>query len=247
MEAADIKGLLGLLLVDGSLSQYRTPQGGYVQLVLTGGISESAFLEEKVAEFRQFIPTKAQIVPYQTKARYTTMPNKQGVVDEGPRHTTVLRFRVSTNKLRPIYNLLYPEGERQITQNVLDLLGASAAAWVWAEGAKLNSDGSVTLARVGTTDLESYLISGWFKLLTGSSSTEELDNNKARPRLLFSPEAAKQAAAALLPYAPQSRLHKFTFAQGLSHDRSADQGSAFVLSGQREYEYSREQKEASVA
>ena len=109
MEAADIKGLLGLLLVDGSLNQYRTPTGGYVQLTLTGGITESAFLEEKVAEFRQFIPTKAQIVPYKTAPRYTALPNKQGIVDDGPRHTTVLRFRVSTNKLRPVYNLLYPK------------------------------------------------------------------------------------------------------------------------------------------
>ena len=101
-----------------------------------------------MAEFRQFIPTKAQIVHYKTAPRYTDAQNKQGIVDDGPRHTTVLRFRVSTNKLRPIYNLLYPSGNRQITQNVLDLLGASAASWAWAEGARLNQDGSVVLALV---------------------------------------------------------------------------------------------------
>ena len=112
MEAADIKGLLGLLLIDGSLNQYRTPRGGYVQLTLTGGVTESAFLDEKVQEFRQFIPTKAEIVPYQTAARYLKRKNADGEIDDRPRHTTVLRFRVSTNKLRPVYNLLYPEGTR---------------------------------------------------------------------------------------------------------------------------------------
>ena len=176
MEAADIKGLLGLLLVDGSLNLYRTPRGGYVQLTLTGGITESAFLEEKVAEFRQFIPTKAQIVPYKTAARYTTMPNKQGVVDDAPRHTTVLRFRVSTNKLRPVYNLLYPGGTRRITQMVLEMLGGRAAAWAWAEGARLNADGSVVLARCGNTDLERELISEWLTLLTGATSEELIDD-----------------------------------------------------------------------
>ena len=244
MEAADIKGLLGLLLVDGSLSQYSTPQGGYIQLVLTSGILQSAFLEEKVAEFRQFIPTEARIVPYRSKARYTSMPNAQGVVDEGPRFTTVLRFRVSTNKLRPIYNLLYPNGEKQITENVLSLLGASAAAWVWAEGARLNRDGSVTLTRAGTTDLEAYLISQWFQLLTGGESTEELDNNKARPRLLFSPSEAQKTASILLPYAPQSRIHKFKFN---SEDSSANEDSSFVLPRQGEHDNSWQQEEASVA
>ena len=121
MEAADIKGLLGLLLVDGSLNQYRTPRGGYVQLTLTGGVTEAGFLAEKVDEFRQFIPTKAEIVPYRTAPRFSKRGDAHGVVDAiKPRTTTVLRFRVSTNKLRPVYNLLYPDGNREITQNVLD-------------------------------------------------------------------------------------------------------------------------------
>lgn len=242
MEAADIKGLLGLLLVDGSLNQYRTPTGGYVQLTLTGGITESAFLDEKVAEFRQFIPTKAQIVPYKTAPRYTALPNKQGIVDDGPRHTTVLRFRVSTNKLRPIYNLLYPNGNRQITQNVLDLLGASAASWAWAEGARLNQDGSVVLARVGTTDLEAELISDWLQVLTGASSDELFDEKLQKPRLIFAPEEAAKAADALRSYAPPSRAHLFR----LGNESSADQDRTLVLSGERANEYSREQ-EAAVA
>ena len=240
MEAADIKGLLGLLLVDGSLNQYRTPRGGYVQLTLTGGITESAFLEEKVAEFRQFIPTKAQIVPYKTAARYSSLPNKQGVVDNGPRHTTVLRFRVSTNKLRPIYNLLYPTGVRQITQNVLDLLGASAAAWAWAEGARLHKDGSVVLARCGTTDLEAELISDWLQLLTGAKSEELMDDKLHKPRLLLPPQEAAKAAAALRSYAPPSRLHLFRPAS----EPSSDQDRALVLPGTGEHEHSRQQAPA---
>ena len=146
MDAADVRGLLGLLVGDGSLVPYRTPSGGYIQLTLTAGASENAFLEEKVEEFKQFIFTRAKIVPYKTK------PRSSG------KSTQILRFRVSTNKLRPVYNLLYPIGEKQLTQTTLDLLGAQAAAWLWAEGAKINKNGSSSLVRVGTTEEEALLI-----------------------------------------------------------------------------------------
>ena len=244
MEAAEVKGLLGLLLVDGSLNQYRTPRGGYVQLTLTGGITESAFLEDKVAEFRQFIPTEAQIVPYKAHPRVSEKPNAQGVVDETTKHTTVLRFRVSTNKLRPVYNLLYPSGKRKITQQVLDLLGAAAAAWAWAEGARPGKDGSAVLARCGTTDSEGLLMSRWIEMLTGATSTlcKEVGEGRkwVKPRLEFTPEQAVKVRTALEPYAPPSRLHLFK----APNDSQADQDSTGLVSGQRELEHSGKQAEA---
>ena len=220
LESAEVKGLLGLLLVDGSLNEYRTPGGGYVQLTLTGGITESAFLEEKVAEFRQFIPTKAKIVPYKTAARFTDRPDRKGIVDFGPRHTMVLRFRVSTNKLRPIYNLLYPEGERRITQQVLDLLGASSAAWTWAEGARPCDDGSVILARCGTTNEEARLVSHWLEILTGAES--KIINELKKPRLLLDPRQAAKAAKALESYAPPSRLHLFQTSEPETYENRSE-------------------------
>lgn len=195
MEPADVRGLLALLLADGSLVPYRSPGGGYVQLTLTAGLNESAFLEEKVAEFRHFIPTDAQI------AHYTTTPRANG------KTTMVLRFRVSTNKLRPIYNLLYPGGERTITRSALDLLGGTAAAWMWAEGARRQRDNSFQLARVGTTYEEAELIGQWLTMLTGADS--RIDEERVRPRLLFSAAQAAKIQEALLPYAPVSRKHLF--------------------------------------
>lgn len=195
VEAADVRGLLGLLISDGSLVPYRTPGGGYIQLTLTAGASESAFLEEKVQEFRQFISTKAQIVPYRTT------PRANG------KTTPILRFRVSTNKLRPVYNLLYPIGERQLTQTTLDLLGAQAAAWAWAEGAKLMKDGSAMLSRIGSVREEAYLFSTWLEMLSGASSV--LSDDYVRPRLLFDPVQTKKIQDVLIKYAPKSRQHLF--------------------------------------
>lgn len=196
LDAADVRGLLGLLLGDGSLVPYRTPSGGYIQLTLTAGASESAFLEEKVDEFKQFVSTKAKIVPYRTT------PRANG------KTTPILRFRVSTNKLRPVYNLLYPVGERQITPTTLDLLGAQAAAWLWAEGARINKDGSAVLTRAGSTYEEAYGLGSWLSLLTGA--IPEINTNFVKPRLYFDLEQTIKIQSKLYNYAPKTRRHLFS-------------------------------------
>ena len=155
MDATDVRGLLGLLLGDGSLVPYRTPGGGYIQLTLTAGASESAFLEEKVDEFRTFIKTKAQIVPYRTT----------------------------------------PRANGKTTPTTLDLLGAQAAAWLWAEGVKIRQDQSALLGRVGSTSEETMLIASWLEMLTGAKS--KLEDNYVKPRLSFLPEDSVKIQEAL--------------------------------------------------
>lgn len=194
MDAADVRGLLALLVADGSLVPYRSPSGGFIQLTLTAGAAHSAYLEEKAQEVRQFLPTQAQIVPYQSALR------------PSGKRTEVLRFRVSTRKLRPIYHLLYPHGVRQITSDVLGMLGARAAAWLWAEGAKACKSG-VLLNRVGLEPDEAHLISGWIETISGVPSV--VYTACARPRLLFEPPAAKRLKQLLAPYGPKSRMHLF--------------------------------------
>lgn len=196
VDAADVRGLLALLLADGSLVLYPSPCGGYVQLTLTAGLLEAPYLEEKVAEFRQFIPTKAQIIPYKSAER------------ANGRRSDVLRFRVSTTKLRPVYNMLYPGHVRRITRNVLEVCGARAAAWLWAEGVRHLSKNRIELARVGATEAEAHLIGGWLQVLSGATCTMATTIHK-RPRLLFTPEQTEKITQALLPYAPKSRAHLF--------------------------------------
>lgn len=196
LDVTDVRGLLGLLLVDGSLVHYRSPSGGYIQMTITAGVKESAYLEEKVAEFKSFFPTRAAIAPYSTAKR------------ANGKQTTVLRFRASTNKLRPVYNLLYPAGERQITQPVLDILGAQAAAWCWAESAVIGKRGGAKLSRVGNTRAEAMRLNTWLELLTGARG--EVKVYRKRPRLSLDPQQTKKVQAALIQYAPKSRIHLFT-------------------------------------
>lgn len=195
LDAVDVRGLLGLLMPCGNLVPYRTPTGGFIQLTVTGGRSDEAYLEEKIDEFNRFIPTRAKVVPYRTK------PNSKG------RSSEVLRFRVSSNRLRPIYNMLYPGGYRQITQTMLDLLGARAAAWLWADTARIDPDGSAQLVRVGQTVEEAQLIARWLFVLTGANCF--LDDDHVRPRLALPHREVSKVRNSLLPYAPETRSYLF--------------------------------------
>tara|TARA_R100000152_G_C6635143_1_gene81508 strand:+ start:73 stop:489 length:417 start_codon:yes stop_codon:yes gene_type:complete len=103
--------------------------------------------------------------------------------------------------------LLYPIGDKQITQTALDLLGAQAAAWLWAEGAKINKNGSSSLIRVGSTEEEATMVAQWLQMLVGASG--KLDEDHVRPRIIFNSEQTKKLQEQLIPYAPKSRLHLF--------------------------------------
>lgn len=201
MTGPDIRGLLGVFLADGYLARSRGPVGGHVKATLLGGPHEQDFLGEKVAAIQAVVPTTAQVTTYRMP------PSATG------HRTTVLRFRFCSPLLDPVYNLLYPEGEREVTRPVLDVLGHQAAAWLWAEGFK-EGNGSPYLRRVGALEEEARLISGWLEVLTGASSTVSGGPGSggsaaAKPWLRFSPDAAARAKEALLPYAPASRRHLF--------------------------------------
>ena len=195
LDTDSVRGLLGLFLADGRLEQVRAPVRPRISAIIEGGTGETDFLEEKVAELRRFLPTRAQIRQYQTSQR------------ESGNRTTVLRFRVHGQKLRPIYNLLYPYGRRQITSPALELLGGRAAAWLWAEGAKPLESGGFMLRRVGYEEDEALLLSSWLRMLTGAES--ELCTLYQSPRLLYGADQAALLQTSLLPYAPLSRRQLF--------------------------------------
>lgn len=183
------------------MTVYRTPPGDYIQLTLTGGASKIAFLEDKVNEIKLFYATDAEIVPY-------TVTNSKGVA------AGQYRFRVSSNRLRPVYNLLYPRKRREISQTLLEMLGGHAAGWLWAAGATNYPDGSSCLGKVGHSEEEAQLISDWLKMLTGAESTisDALPGSSRQslsPLLSFHPSDGAKIRQALLPYAPDSRRHLF--------------------------------------
>lgn len=196
MDAIDVRGLLGVLLTEGSMTDYSGPQKHYIQLTITAGLKNSAFLEEKADEICYFLSTEAQILPYAAHR------SKSGKV------STTMRYRISSDRLRPIYNMLYPNKRRQITRTTLDMLGGHAAGWCWATGAKNNRDGSSVLEKVGQSEEEAELISQWLEMLTGAPSV--IGFRTSRPHLEFTVDGGRKIRESLLNYAPRSRKHLFS-------------------------------------
>jgi hypothetical protein len=196
LNAPDIRGLLGVFLGDGFLSQSRSAVKGHIKATFHGGADEREFLEEKASEIKLVIPTQAKISTYQMR------PSRTG------HQTTVLRFRFSSPLLDPVYNLFYPDGFREITHPLLDILGLRAAAWLWAEGYR-KGDKDHRLRRVGALRDEARLISGWLEFLTGAKSSVTGQSSRILPQLSFSSKDAEIVKEALLPYAPISRKHLF--------------------------------------
>lgn len=203
MDTQGVRELLGVLLADGCLTRRRGPSHSRVIAAMHGSPREQDFLEEKAAEVRRWVPTQARVTPYRTARR------------ESGQRTTVLRFRFTSEILTPIYNLLYPNGEREITHPALQVLGGRAAAWLWAEGARpLEEPGSFLLRRVGRWEGEARLISGWIAMLTGADSEVVhpralQGKGKGLPQLWFKADQATRLQDTLAPYAPVSRLSLF--------------------------------------
>jgi len=195
LDTFDVRLLLGVFLASGYLTKKKGPCKDHVEATLNGSPRDSAFLEEKITEIRQSVPTRATIQPYQTPRR------------ESGNRTTVLRFRFKSPSLKLIYNLLYPDGEKEITRAALSLLGGRGAAWLWAEGCLPQRNGSVILSHVGRFTDEAALVSGWIQLLTGASSS--VTHSWKYPRLVFEPDDVALVFAALHSYAPRSREHLF--------------------------------------
>jgi len=203
MNTQGVRELLGVLLADGNLGRRRTSTHMRIVAAMHGGEDELDFLEEKADEVRRWVPTKARVAPYSTPRR------------ESGNSTAVLRFRFTSEILLPIYNLLYPSGEREITRPALELLGGRAAAWLWAEGARpLDQGNGFLLRRVGRLEDEARLVSGWLEVLSGAGSAVVFPRaaqggSRGLPQLWFQSSEVQRLQETLAPYAPRSRAALF--------------------------------------
>jgi hypothetical protein len=195
LDTEAVRTVLGLTLACGRLERRRGPQKSSIYAVFEGGCGEKDFLGEKVAEFRCFIPTDAEIRDHLTAPR------------EGGLRTPMLRFRATHASLRPIYNLMYPAGVRRITATALELLGGRAAAWWWAENARPLPSGEFLLKRVGSRESEAVAVAAWLRMLTGAEARHT--NVGRRPKLVISAGDVFALQTTLLPYAPTSRRSLF--------------------------------------
>lgn len=197
VESDAVRGLVSLFLAAGNLTREPRPSGNAnAQATLTGGLKDSAYLEEKVEEFRRFLPSTSDIRPF----------NPRGADYTGEK--LVLRFRCRSPKLLPVYHLLYPTRKRYITSAPLELCAARGVAWMVAEHGKRAYDGLQLWSTADTAE-EVVRIAQWMQRLTGTHCRVVRMERLHRPVILFPPDQAARLCEILMPYAPETRKNLF--------------------------------------
>jgi hypothetical protein len=178
---------------------------------MEGGVGEKEVLEEKRFEITRAIGARGTIDSYFSR-RLSSLEADDARI--APRGTKVLRFRVASKQLAPVYALLYTRGRRRITSALLEKLGGRAAAWLWCENVKLlpeeheNESGAI-LRRVGAGFDEAALVSEWLARLTGAQGVVSEPGVFRSPRLIFDRNQKEMLQATLMPFAPFSRRGLF--------------------------------------
>lgn len=183
-----------MLLSSGSFAILRRPTTTYVEIVWSGSQSAAAYFQEKVAEVQKFFPTKARLVS--TTCRTT----------RGKRLYPGLRFKITSDRLRPLYNLFVPRGSKRISSACLELCGARAAAWLFCDRGHRTPAGFRLRSAVTTTE-EAVLLGQWLQTILGVRCLVQVRGR--RPLLIFDADNAAKAAEQLLDYAPLTRRHLF--------------------------------------
>jgi len=188
------RGLSSVLLSSGSFAILRRPTTAYVEIVWSGSQSHAAYFQEKVAEIQKFFPTKARLVSTTNRTA------------RGKKVYPGLRFKITSDRLRPLYNLFVPRGAKRISSACLELCGARAAAWLFCDRGHRAPAGFCLRSAVGTPG-EAVLLGQWLQTILGVRCLVQVRSR--RPLLIFDADNAAKAAEQLLDYAPLTRRHLF--------------------------------------
>jgi len=188
------RGLSSVLVSSGSFYLLRRPTASYIEIVWSGSQRQAAYFHEKVEEIKRFFPTSAQVTH--------THPRTSAGVES----SASLRFKITSDRLRPLYNLFVPRGTRRISSSCLELCGARAIAWLFSDHGRRTSRG-FELHSVARHAEEAVLLAQWMKTILGVDCRARLRGR--RLALLLDPDNAAKAAEQLLDYSPASRRHLF--------------------------------------
>lgn len=188
------RGLSSVLVSSGSFHLLRRPTASYVEIVWSGSQAQAAYFHEKVDEIKQFFPTSARVT-------HTRCRSSAGQVERPG-----LRFKITSDRLRPLYNLFVPRGSKRISSACLELCGARGIAWLFSDHGRRTPRG-FELRGVARDTEEVVLLGQWMQTILGVSCRARLRSR--RLTLLLDPANAAKAAEQLLDYCPATRRHLF--------------------------------------
>ena len=203
------RAALTVALGDGSLyiakcGPKKTPR---VHIGLRHSVKQLAYMEHKVKHLKEFMPTKAKIHHVLGKSGFK---NKKVY--------PMVHFGTSNKHLKAAYNILRPNGYKEITPALLSMLGARAAAWLYMDDGYFDATNArIDISMGSHSDQEIEMTIDWMEGLTGARGvlakrSYTWNNERRIERLLrMSGKNCKKFLSAIDQYAAPSMEYKFNY------------------------------------
>jgi hypothetical protein len=180
LEGKDFEFILGCCLGDGTIVHRRVKEERFrTDLALAHSISQESYIRWKANKVNQILNRKGSVRSYNSKANGKEYPS--------------LMYSVSTPELRKAYSLLYREGRKTFSSDLLKMVGLQALALFWMDdgvfitrnhqtksnrGLRTGQPGKKGITRkyfrearlsLYTGQPEAVLVKDWVKELTGAN------------------------------------------------------------------------------
>lgn len=201
--------IIGMLLGDASLYRNRFRDGsynGHALLKITHSIKQKDYLEYKKEILQPMFGYELEI-----KERYNTA-TKNGKKVKYP--VVTLQTRVNPQLTR-LYKLMYPDGKKRVTKEILDMLDDRAVAiWYMDDGCLSKTTGrgaTVMLSTNGFTLEENEIIRDWLFQRYGVSFNINIHKQSGTPMLRRGISDAHKMLDAIRPYVIPSMMYKVDY------------------------------------
>jgi hypothetical protein len=203
------RAALTVALGDGSLyiakcGPKKTPR---VHIGLRHSVKQLPYMEHKVKHLKEFMPTKAKIHHIMGQSGFK---NKKVY--------PMVHFGTSNKHLKAAYNILRPNGFKEITPALLSMLGVRAAAWFYMDDGYFDATNKRLEISMGShSEDEIQLTIAWMEHLTGAHGVlakrpYTWNNERRTERLLrMSGDHCKKFLDTIRDYSAPGMEYKFDY------------------------------------
>ena len=183
------------LLGDGCLGLHR---GSFVYLSITHAEAQRDWLEHKAQRIAGELGGKVNV----------NGPHKYTDERTGNTYSRVNVHICRTELLKPIYEVLYPDGKKVLTPGFFEGLGPEALAVFWMDDGGMNRGTNAGYLNLYTDKEQAEYCVDWIKDISRGSVSPKLHREKDKYRLRFKASEMHNLSQLIEPYFVESLKYK---------------------------------------